>query len=291
MARLVGDLGQRQLQVRHRVERHHPYPRRRAGHLQPDFHRPGALDPHPGQGRPPGVARLQFARAGRRSTPSPSPSSSTSTAPPSTCPGSGASLMAAFAPSYRAQLVRFQVDEDALAANSRRRFARPRLPRRLRCSPTRPYVPGLRLGDRGAVQGDGCLLAPPAATRSQLRRLGQGALDSTLRPLRAGAHRVHAGLGVHRPPGHRPRRPRGRTGLEPIAFSPTGLLLLVTERQTESLPELVTSLVGSEQARLNELFPRAHQVGQGPGRPAVRHMGHDQAALPRSTPTPGPRRR
>ena len=39
-----------------------------------------------------------------------------STTPPSTCPGSGASLVAAFAPSYRSLLIKFQEDEDALAA-------------------------------------------------------------------------------------------------------------------------------------------------------------------------------
>ena len=38
------------------------------------------------------------------------------TAPPSTCPGSGQSVVAAFVPSYRSVLVKFQVDEDALSA-------------------------------------------------------------------------------------------------------------------------------------------------------------------------------
>lgn len=183
----------------------------------------------------------------------------TATAPPSTCPGSGQSLMAAFVPSYRALIVKFQVDEDALSA----RLAGASLENL--SSYVAAHRNAMSLACVSVIE-----VASQSTAKSLRTRLLHGAsfaslakADSTDATTSANGgaigcvpdadftaplNNVIAGL---------------KTGLvsSPISFgtSSTGsanwLLLLVTKRQAESYPQLVSSIVGSEQAALNKLFP------------------------------------
>ena len=177
------------------------------------------------------------------------------TAPPSTCPGSGASLMAAFVPSYRAQLVRFQVDEDALAAH-------------LAGTSLRPAALGAFVATRKNEMSLACVsvieVASKATASSLRRQLLKGAsfaalakadsLDTSSSPnggsigcipdseFTAPLDTVIADLAV------------GRVS-SPIAFSTDFLLLLVTGRRSEPYSQLVSSLVATEQTALNKIFP------------------------------------
>jgi len=179
----------------------------------------------------------------------------TSTAPPSTCPGSGKSLMGAFTPAYRAALVRFQVDEDALAARAAGTSLAP--------STLATYVAGhkneMSLACVSVIEV--ASKATAVSLRSQLERGANFAtvakahsVDTTTAPqggalgcipdaeFTAPLDTVLAGLGLDKVS-------------SPVAFSTDYLLLEVTSRQSEPYSELVTSVLGAEQPALNKVFP------------------------------------
>jgi hypothetical protein len=177
------------------------------------------------------------------------------TAPPSTCPGSGTSLMAAFVPSYRAQLIRFQVDEDALAAH-------------LAGTSLRPAAFGTFVAAHKNEMSLACVsvieVASKATALSLRSQLLKGAsfaalakadsLDTTSAPnggsigcipdseFTAPLDTVIAGLAI------------GRVS-SPVPFSSDFLLLLVTGRRSEPYSQLVSSLVAAAQPALNKILP------------------------------------
>jgi hypothetical protein len=179
----------------------------------------------------------------------------TSTAPPSTCPGSGKSLIEAFPPAYRADLVRFQVDEDALAAYEAGTSLVP--------STLSGYV--ARHSNEMSLACVSVIEVASKATAQSLRtQLQSGAnfatvakahsVDTTTAPqggalgciadaeFTAPLDTVLAGLKLHEIS-------------SPIAFSSDYLLLEVTSRQSESYSQVVTSVLGAEQPTLNKVFP------------------------------------
>ncbi len=179
-----------------------------------------------------------------------------STAPPSTCPGSGASLIHAFVPSYRSQLLRFQVDEDALAAHLAGTSLEP--------GTLDNFV--TRDPDLWKIACVSVIEVSSKATAVSLRsQLGKGASFAAL----AKAHSIDSssstnGGSIGCVPDSEFTAPLD-TDLaamsigevsKPIAFSSDYLLLVVTSRQSESYTQLVSSLNGSEQTQLNQLFPR-----------------------------------
>jgi parvulin-like peptidyl-prolyl isomerase len=179
-----------------------------------------------------------------------------STAPPSTCPGSGDSLMQAFVPSYRDQLIKFQVDEDALSAHLAGTSLEP------------GSLEAFVARDKNLWQ-EACVsvieVASKATALSLRSQLAKGAsfaslakahsLDTSSAPnggyigcvadseFTAPLGTVLAALSV----GH---------VSSPVAFSSDWLLLVVTSRQAESYSELVSSLNASQQTTLNTVFPR-----------------------------------
>jgi hypothetical protein len=177
------------------------------------------------------------------------------TAPPSTCPGSAASLMAAFAPSYRTLIVKFQEDEDALAAS----LSGVSLDRAPLASYAVAHAGLMSLACVSVIE------VAAKSTASSLRgQLLRGASFAALA-------KAHSADSTSAPQG-------GALGCipdseftspldtdlaalkvgqvsSPISFSSEWLLLLVTKRQPESYPQQVTSLVASEQPVLNKVFP------------------------------------
>ena len=178
-----------------------------------------------------------------------------STAPPSTCPGSGASLIQAFIPSYRDQLIRFQVDEDALSAHLAGTSLEP--------GPLKAFA--ARDKNLWEIACVSVIEVGSKATALSLRgQLSKGASFASL----AKTHSLDTSSG---PDG-------GSIGCvldseftapldtvlaalsldhvsSPVAFSTDWLLLVVTSRQTESYTQLVSSLNGSQQTTLDKVFP------------------------------------
>ena len=178
-----------------------------------------------------------------------------STAPPSGCPGTGQSLVAAFRPSYRAELIRFQVDEDALAA----RAAGTSLVASTLAGYVAAHKTTMSLACVSVIE-----VGSEKTALSLRARLLKGANFATLAKANsvdsstssqggaigcvpdadftAPLDTVIAGLGV-------------KQVSAPISFSTDFLLLEVTARQSESYSELVASVVALEQSSLNKVFP------------------------------------
>jgi parvulin-like peptidyl-prolyl isomerase len=178
-----------------------------------------------------------------------------STAPPSTCPGSGASLMAAFNPSYRAQLVKFQVDEDALAAHA--------LGTSLVPSHLDSYVAGHKNQMSAACVSviEVTSNATAVSLRSQLEKGANFAtlakahsVDTTTAPQGGALGCIADSLFTAPLDTDLARLAIGQVS-SPIAFSTDYLLLEVTARQPETSQELVSSVVSLAQPALNKTFP------------------------------------
>ena len=208
------------------------------------------------------------------------------TAPPSTCPGSAASLMAAFAPSYRTLIVKFQEDEDALAAS----LSGVSLDRAPLASYAVAHAGLMSLACVSVIE------VAAKSTASSLRgQLLRGASFAALA-------KAHSADSTSAPQG-------GALGCipdseftspldtdlaalkvgqvsSPISFSSE---LAAPPRDQEAAR--VVPAAGHEPGReraagLEQGVPAPHQVGQGPGRPAVRHLGHHLGPVQGATPTP-----
>ena len=115
------------------------------------------------------------------------------------------------------------------------------------------------------------LRARSSAARALRRWLGLHSIDSTTAPqggalgcipdadFNAPLNKVIAGLTV------------GRVS-SPVAFSSDWLLLLVSRREAETAQQLVPSLVAGEADGLEHLLPPSSRIGQGRGRPPIRHL-------------------
>lgn len=181
----------------------------------------------------------------------------TATTPPSTCPGSGASLMAAFVPSYRNQLIQFQEDEDALAlAEAGTTF-----------SGLGRYVakhPGFM-----SVACVSVIVVPTEAKAASIRvQLLHGAKFAALAKKDSTDTTASSGGVVGCVPDTEFTAPLDvvlaglATGAvsSPVSFgnSSSGtewLLLEVTKRQAEAGSQAVSSLLSLEQTALNRLLP------------------------------------
>jgi hypothetical protein len=178
-----------------------------------------------------------------------------STAPPSTCAGSGASLMASFPASYRAELVRFQVDEDALAAHVAGTSLTP--------STLDGYVAAHK--NELSVACVSVIEVASKATAASLRsRLLNGAsfaalakadsIDSTTASSGGAIGCIADSLFTTPLNSDLADLAIGKVS-SPIAFSSDYLLLEVTSRDPETYQQLVSSLVANEQSALNKVFP------------------------------------
>jgi parvulin-like peptidyl-prolyl isomerase len=185
-----------------------------------------------------------------------------STTPPSSCPGSGASLVAAFAPSYRSVLIKFQEDEDALAGA-------------LAGVTLSPTGLGAYAAAHKSLMSLACVsvieVAAKATATSLRSQLSKGASFAAL----AKAHSLDtasapSGGALGCIPDAEFSAPLG-TDLAalsvgqvsaPVAFSTDWLLLLVTKRQPEPYRQQATSLIALEQTNLNQLFPRVIKTAQ-----------------------------
>jgi hypothetical protein len=176
--------------------------------------------------------------------------------PQSGCPGSGASVLAAFPVWYRELLVQFQEDEDALSAH-------------LAGTTLSPGTLDAYVARHGAAMTQACVSvieigskATALSLRSQILHGASFAtvakahsIDSTTAPqggvlgcipdtdFNPPLNTVIAGLTV------------GRIS-SPVSFSSDWLLLLVSQRQRETYQQLISSLVAQELGRLNKVFPR-----------------------------------
>jgi hypothetical protein len=176
--------------------------------------------------------------------------------PASGCPGSGASVLAAFSPYYRELLVRFQLDEDALSAH-------------LAGTTLEPGPLGTYVAHHKNAMMMACVSVIETGTKATALSLRSEILggasfavvakahsvDSTTAPgggvigcipdedFNAPLNKVIAGLTV------------GRVS-SPVAFSSSWLLLLVSQRKPETSQQLIPSLVTQEVSALNTLIPR-----------------------------------
>ncbi len=180
----------------------------------------------------------------------------TATTPPTTCPGTGASIMAAFVPWYRQVLVKFQMDEDALAA----KLAGTSLAPAALVAYAAAHKNAMSLACVSVIE-----VGSEATALSLRTKLLAGAsfaalakadsVDTTTSPnggsigcipdsdFTAPLSTDLASLAV----GH---------VSSPIAFSSDWLLLVVSQRQSESYPQLVSSVVALKQSALSKVFPR-----------------------------------
>lgn len=179
----------------------------------------------------------------------------TSTAPPSTCPGSGASIVAAFAPSYRDVIVKFQEDEDALAAS----LAGVSLTASSLSAYAATHETLMSLACVSVIEV--AAQATAASLRSQLLHGASFAAEAKAHSTDSTTAASGGALGCIPDAEFTAPLNADIAGLKvgqvsaPIAFSTSWLLLLVTKRQPETYLEQATSLVASQQAKLNVLFP------------------------------------
>ncbi|MGA3216118.1 MAG: peptidylprolyl isomerase [Acidimicrobiales bacterium] len=180
----------------------------------------------------------------------------TVTAPPSTCPGSGASLMAAFPPWYRQVLVRFQMDEDALAAQAAGTSLSPAALDRYVAAHhnamTAACVSVIEVGTKATALSLRAKLLGGASFAAVAKA---DSIDSTTAPDGGSIGCVPDSMFTSPLSTDLAALSVGRVS-EPISFSSDWLLLLVTQRQAESYQDLVSSLVAFEQSALNKTFPR-----------------------------------
>ena len=167
-------------------------------------------------------------------------------APASGCSGSGASVLAAFPPSYRKLLLRFQVDEDALSAHLAGTTLRPaplgaytahhKTEMMLACvSVIEAGTKATALSLRSQIQGGAKFAVVAKAHSIDSATASQGGVIGCIpdADFNAPLNKVIAGLTV------------GRVS-SPISFSSDWLLLLVTQRHSETYQQLIPSLVAQE---------------------------------------------
>ncbi len=176
--------------------------------------------------------------------------------PSSGCPGSGASLMAAFPPAYRKLLLGFQADEDALDAHLAGTTLSPAslaaFAGRYRTEMALTCVSVIQVGTkaaaaslRGQILRGASFAALARAHSTDTSSAPQGGAIGCIpdTEFTAPLNNVIAALGV------------GRVS-SPVSFSSNWLLLLVRQRTSETYAQLVPSLVAQEQGALNDLLPR-----------------------------------
>lgn len=176
--------------------------------------------------------------------------------PATSCPGSGASLIAAFPPSYREQLLAFQADEDALAGQLMGTtlgrdaiasfVAHHATEMALACVSviqvgTRATAVSLRREILGGASFAALARAHSTDTSSAPEGGAIGCIPDT--DFNAPLNKVVAALAL------------GRVS-SPTPFSSSWLLLLVTQRHAETYAEVISSLLSDEQDALSTLFPR-----------------------------------
>lgn len=176
--------------------------------------------------------------------------------PSSGCPGSGASLMAAFPPAYRKLLLGFQADEDALdahmAGTTLSRASLAAFAARHRTEMTLACVSVIQVGTkttaaslRGQILRGASFAALARAHSTDTTSAPQGGAIGCIpdAEFTAPLNKVIAALSV------------GRVS-SPVSFSSDWLLLLVRQRTSETYAQLVPSVVAQEQVALNDLLPR-----------------------------------
>jgi parvulin-like peptidyl-prolyl isomerase len=177
-------------------------------------------------------------------------------APATGCTGTGASVVAAFPAAYRQQLIRFQVDEDVLAAH----LAGATL------------TPGGLAGFEASHQAATTLacisviVVKTKATAASLRRqlLGGASFAALAKAHSLDTSTAAQGGAIGCLPDAEFSAPLnkdvaaltiGRVS-SPISFSSAWLLLLLTQRRPETYAQLVSSLLTEEQGPLGNLITR-----------------------------------
>ena len=177
------------------------------------------------------------------------------TTPPTSCPGSGASVMAAFPAWYRDVLVRFQMDEDALAAKIADTSLSPAaLDAYAAANKNKMSLACVSVIEVGSEATARSLRTKILGGASFAALAKADSVDTTTAPdggsigcipdsdFTAPLNTDLAALRV------------GRVS-SPIPFSSDFLLLEVTQRQAESYSQLVSSVVALEQSALGKVFP------------------------------------
>ena len=178
------------------------------------------------------------------------------TTPASGCPGTGASILAAFPPTYRNLLLRFQADEDVLSAHLvgitlspgplDAYVARHKAVMELACvSVIETSSKATALSLRSQVLGGANFASLAKAHSVDSTTAPQGGAIGCIPDVEftAPLNNVIAALTV----GH---------VSSPVSFSSNWLLLLVTQRQSETYADVVSSLVALENSAVNTLLPR-----------------------------------
>jgi hypothetical protein len=178
------------------------------------------------------------------------------TTPPSTCPGSGASLVAAFPAWYRAVLLSFQVDEDAIAAH-------------LAGTSFRPAMFASYVARHHSEMSVACVSVIETSTKATASSLHDQILHGASFAALARAHSINTATASQggaigcvpdsefNPPLNTVIARLAVGGVsEPVSFSSDWLLLLVTSRQTQTYSQNVSSLLGQEQGAIGTFFPR-----------------------------------
>jgi len=179
-----------------------------------------------------------------------------STTPATSCPGSGASLITAFRPSYLQLLLRFQMDEDVLAAH----LVGTTLQKDHLASYVASHENTMSMACVSVI-----VVASKAVAASLQAQVRRGASFATL----AKAHSTDTStapqggvIGCVPTTAFNPPLDKVIAGLttgrvsSPISFSSSWLLLLVTKRQAEAYSQEVSSIVSAEQSTFSTLFPQ-----------------------------------
>ncbi|MGO9964604.1 MAG: peptidylprolyl isomerase [Acidimicrobiales bacterium] len=176
--------------------------------------------------------------------------------PASGCPGSGATVLAAFPAWYRKLLIRFQEDEDALSAHlagtSLAQGALNSYVARHRNAMTQACVSVIEVGSkatalslRSQIHGVASFASVARAHSIDTTTAAQGGVigcvpDADFNPP---LNTVLAGLKV------------GSVS-SPVPFNSDWLLLVVSQRQKETYQQVIESLVSEELKTLNKVFPQ-----------------------------------
>jgi hypothetical protein len=178
----------------------------------------------------------------------------TAFAPGTGCPGTGASIVAAFSPSYRQQLVQFQMDEDALAAH-------------LAGTALAPGALAAYEAAHPGTTGVNCVSVIVVRTRAQAVSLQRQILAGANFASLAKAHSLDTSTA---PQGGAlgcvpdsefssplnkdvAALPQGHVS-NPIPFSSAWLLLLVTQRRPPGYTEQVNAFLGAQHTKLGNLI-------------------------------------
>jgi len=207
--------------------------------------------------------------------------------PSSSCRGTGASVLAAFRSSYRALLLQFQADEDALAAH----LAGTTLTPSALAALVRTHPGELSLACISVI------IVPSKSEIASLRsRIARGASFAAL----ARAHSIDQttapnGGAVGCIPAAEFSSPLNKVvaALRPgrvsnaIAFHGDWLLLLLTGRHPETYAELVSSFLSKEQSQLGRTIAALIRSAEVEVDPQY-GTWNKTASLPRVEPNPGP---